>query len=199
MIAIYSSSLWCYIILIKLEYLFFFVEDITLQKLYIQSGWRHILGTNFIWWSVYAGHLKRTEIHLQQQINYTDTFSIFSLQILLLTYFYRKSLISTVKCYKGIIRAKTDIGQKWHHRHPGIFYWVFADLLETCCFWPRKVCHGDWYYPPFFFIGYPENTKYLPNKNCISCLRQKAFGNLPISVYKWCHLFRNIKIVRKVE
>ena len=49
-----------------------------------------------------------------------------------------------------------------------------------------------------FFIGYLENAKYPPNKNCIPCSRNKIVWKLAYLSEKITSLIKKHKIVRKV-
>ena len=49
-----------------------------------------------------------------------------------------------------------------------------------------------------FFIGYPENAKYLPAKNCVSHSSHKIVGKLAYLSVKMVSLYQKHKIVVKV-
>ena len=49
-----------------------------------------------------------------------------------------------------------------------------------------------------FFIGYPENAKYPPNKNCVSCPSRKIVGKLVYLSGKIKSLDQEHKIIMKV-
>ena len=73
-----------------------------------------------------------------------------------------------------------------------------SQLLQGFFFWPRKVRCMDWYCPCFFFIGYPENAKCPPDKNCVSCSRHKISQKLAYLSVKMMLLIQEHKFVRKV-
>ena len=49
------------------------------------------------------------------------------------------------------------------------------------------------------FIGYPENAKYPPDKNCISCSRYKTVLKLAYLSVKMAPLYQKDKTVMKVS
>ena len=84
-----------------------------------------------------------------------------------------------------------------YYHHHGISFWWLSDF---CSFWPRLCC-VNWYYPFFYhlFTGYPENAKYPPDNNCISCSRHKIVWKLAYLGVRITLLFLKHKIVRKVS
>ena len=52
--------------------------------------------------------------------------------------------------------------------------------------------------PSVFFVGYPENAKLLPHKNCVSCSRYKIIWKLASCSVKMTSLVKKHKNIMKV-
>ena len=73
---------------------------------------------------------------------------------------------------------------------------IFGNLQISVVFWPGKACCVD--VNIHVFIGYPENAKYPPDKNCVSSSSHKIVWKLGCLSVKVMSLNQKHKIVRKV-